>query len=1046
MMVAIIVILSSTHVIIAQTSLEDNPNVRLQLDRMFETLDKNRVPTGLLLDYAIDMVDLFEFSGELTDDNFVTVSVFEDILRTIRSSAVINVPFGNVTQIMNTFTNSISPSVINIGIAIYDFNYIKSNALDDNLLRYNSSTKKVYDVLRNGVWQNPYGQSKVVAFSPDVNFVQSSTVTYRFSPSFLFTNNQIHRVLFDAGDGLGYREIQANSSISVSYASDGDKELRLKVFTSDGQVWDTHSTMLVSDISLIAPSSFKSPNGSETFTCSHAGKTVSAEMTYYSCSSDGLIRKPFIYVEGFDPLEFASLSGIVYNKAGYTSHSSCYEKFHLKAEYDFIYIDWHNSTTDLRANAQLLRNIIFHINLMKKQSGSVERNIIFGHSMGGLIARYTLVDIEKDGIEHQVSTYISHDSPHLGANIPLGLLYFIPQFMSMMTGNPTIHDLIDEISNGLLSSGESAIYKVLHSVGVRQMLVNYVNAEGDIDNSIHESWVEELMTLGFPKGDEGNEIKNLAIVNGGQYDLYSNLVNNKYLLYADEYVKTKYLTDIIVSLLSLLLTPYRIAGLDLGTIGNAFMFPGSSSFDLDALVAPFISANAGKIISELKLTFTKKFLWLIPVKYNLFSSIKYAPSSGLFYDEFPGSFFEVNSLNIQQSDMTGWIDYSFMPELANSIMFIPTASALCIQSSNQLNSSDYKRNYYINPPIPGEETPFDSYYLHNKGKSHTHIDSLIYNWVNSHIKMSIQGPSAIISDTRYVLTNYEGDVQWSVSDDSIASIDNNGNLTIIGDGFVDIIAEYHRDGQLYRVSKNIMVNFPDLVIAKSFLTGVGYRFTACALNNAEQMKLDEMIELYDLEYEWTRLDWYGNRTTVRTKSNVYEFLPYVDVKTSISVRLVDSVGNKGTLYTIEYDQQCPYITNYRYVTVGTDGRVFFVGHNGGAGPYPILDFGVQYMCNIYNETDNINRFPYEYLKGHSCYISYSSGNGLEYFTGTPNGLYIWMFDLFESDLFLNKLDEEIEKALNGTAQYGDVVDLGLTICNSEKEPMQRLTFAIVHSD
>ncbi len=43
--------------------------------------------------------------------------------------------------------------------------------------------------------------------------------------------------------------------------------------------------------------------------------------------------------------------------------------------------------------------------------------------MGGVIARYALRKMEDAGMEHQVSLYISHDSPHLGANVPLGALY-----------------------------------------------------------------------------------------------------------------------------------------------------------------------------------------------------------------------------------------------------------------------------------------------------------------------------------------------------------------------------------------------------------------------------------------------------------------------------------------------------------------------------------------------------------------------------------------------------------------------------------------------
>lgn len=41
----------------AQT-VDENRDLRLQLDTMFSGVDKSKVPTQLLLDYAIDLVDL----------------------------------------------------------------------------------------------------------------------------------------------------------------------------------------------------------------------------------------------------------------------------------------------------------------------------------------------------------------------------------------------------------------------------------------------------------------------------------------------------------------------------------------------------------------------------------------------------------------------------------------------------------------------------------------------------------------------------------------------------------------------------------------------------------------------------------------------------------------------------------------------------------------------------------------------------------------------------------------------------------------------------
>ena len=40
--------------------------------------------------------------------------------------------------------------------------------------------------------------------------------------------------------------------------------------------------------------------------------------------------------------------------------------------------------------------------------------------MGGLVARYGLNYMESIGLDHETRLYVSFDSPHAGANVPIG--------------------------------------------------------------------------------------------------------------------------------------------------------------------------------------------------------------------------------------------------------------------------------------------------------------------------------------------------------------------------------------------------------------------------------------------------------------------------------------------------------------------------------------------------------------------------------------------------------------------------------------------------
>ena len=689
-----IVISGVTIVAHAQTSIGDNTLVRSALDKMFEELDKSKVPSGLLLDYGIDIVDLNIYNGEeLTDSNYVTPQIFEDIIYSLKSSAINQSIFSNIHTTLERFrTPQIINNNINMAFALYKYNFIKSNALEDGLILYNSTSEKVSDVFQNGTWVNPYDEAFTFASAPSSTICRLGEVKFQFSQNFKFNNHSFSIIQFDPGDGNGYRNISPTSSIRVNYQSSGYKEIKLRARLTSGKELVSHSKIYIlaaDDIPPTINSSYELPTGSFEKSLDYNGVNVSATVTYYSASHSNELIKPFIVVEGFDPLALYDILAADISSTetdanlGFTNHRNFYKVFsqesNLKDEYDLVFIDWNNSTEDIRANAELLKLIIQEINLLKERAGSTNKNIILGQSMGGLVARYALRTMENANINHEVKTFISHDSPHLGANVPLGLLYFIPQISSFMHGYETF---VDIISKGAATEFEQKLYSVLHSTAAKQMLVNYVNQEGVIDNSIHNSWQMELNQLGFPKGDFGQEIENLSIVNGRSFE--HNLIYNHHMFYFDGSAKSSigldFLTHIIASVLDDSMRSI-LNDLDFSILANTIEHLGSSKFNIHAEINPLSQVNAGSKIAELEATYTKKYLWIYPKTYNIFSSTKYAPHSGLFYDDYPGSKYSIaESLYHEQFEGSNFLgSYRLDIGYTNHIMFIPTASALAIK-------------------------------------------------------------------------------------------------------------------------------------------------------------------------------------------------------------------------------------------------------------------------------------------------------------------------------------------------------------------------------
>ena len=133
---------------------EDTPEVRNWLDNMFQHLDKSKIPHGLLRDYAFELADLDIYNGkELNDSNYVDRVAFENLLCTVRSSSVGAKPF-NAEEVLATQHSLSGRGKGIIGVVLYQYSYIREDALSSHLIRYEN--EQVFDNEVNGVWQNRY--------------------------------------------------------------------------------------------------------------------------------------------------------------------------------------------------------------------------------------------------------------------------------------------------------------------------------------------------------------------------------------------------------------------------------------------------------------------------------------------------------------------------------------------------------------------------------------------------------------------------------------------------------------------------------------------------------------------------------------------------------------------------------------------------------------------------------------------------------------------------------------------------------------------------
>lgn len=186
-------------------------------------------------------------------------------------------------------------------------------------------------------------------------------------------------------------------------------------------------------------------------TANHSGGWVHL---VYGGINRNYLTKPLIVAEGYDPSRIAPaiqsnysvrdfLRGLKttnpntgFNFSDALGNDSSPTSAYATSAYDLVFIDYNNGTDDIRRNAALFEQVVQYVNA-HKQGGTAtgQQNVVLGVSMGGLVARYGLAEMEKaqPGSTH-TRLLVTHDSPHRGANTPLGLQALTRQSASTFAG------------------------------------------------------------------------------------------------------------------------------------------------------------------------------------------------------------------------------------------------------------------------------------------------------------------------------------------------------------------------------------------------------------------------------------------------------------------------------------------------------------------------------------------------------------------------------------------------------------------------------------
>jgi len=840
-------------------------SLRKVLDKMFAHIDKNKVPTGLLRDYAEEYEDLDIFTGivPLTEHNAVDYVRFAYLLSTIKSADLI----GEVSKDIDVFfcqkksydeNNSIS-----LSLALYKYSQIKENALKDGLITYKND--QVYTTNKD-----PYKQGYLFACSSLVENTTESSIIISLPQSNLLTNMHLSKLEVNLGNG--FQEMGVNKKVKANLQQ-GRNEIIIKATLDNGQSLLSHMFITKLErkpdgLTRASEYRFLSNPLSDTIVINgddYRGISTTAKvMIIPSRLGNGKISKPFIFVEGFNP---QTSNNAKCGQGSLLSYYRDWSKFITDNGYDFVYVHWCTPEEYIQANAYTLVKIIETINNMSAQNS--EPSLLIGHSMGGLVARYALKTMENKNKPHHVGTYVSYDAPHLGANVPIGLLHGFYGIRKFLQEKNLIDKLIKKIptAKSYLEIGE----KLAYSTAAQQMLCNSIDAAGHLNNSLHVQWQEELRQLGFPNGDKGKNFQMLGIANSD----YSTSKVPSYYINLKANAGTKLTSDWISPLTGLVIG----IGLQDVIAGLLASLPGRTSADFQFECLP--GKSQGQRVNYFKLALEKDFLWTIPIKKSIFKYEGFN-SSPLLYDIYPSSKFDYKKMDIGDGETIPFLaDYWYSWGININIPFIPTSSALAYNGIS-LSPSSFTFN------IDNTRTAFgNNFYLETNDtyKQHMSFSQSAQNWILSHINQIVTGPIFGYSGAKYTLSGAKGTVVWSTSDASIGTINQNGILTVSKNGCVYVIGETNG----MKFSKLVYIGVPTYLLSSKHKPD-GFEIEAKCIDETYKANIDNinssLIFRWGVKFPNKDIRW------IDTNSPSV-FIPIEDKDAVVFLKIIDSNGKES---------------------------------------------------------------------------------------------------------------------------------------------------------
>lgn len=506
-------------------------DLETQVEEALSTLDYNEVSTGILYEKIPTYYPLHYNDGtyiadsiSVIEENFLIMYGMIDKAHTGISPMM---PVADFLDLSKTL--AADETNIHLSLLHYRYNRFKEYALDQNLITFQND--HFYDVVNRP--ESPYSENTLFAATTLRHETTEKEVSFLLESNHIFSNITPSpgnlEINFD--DGNGWTDLLVNHPINVVYPDTGLYRIKIRMQVSAGAPLVSQTLLLVKEnpLSSFDDSEGRGPDGYSNEPDSKVliGNITETpiyeddELLGYSTTHDGVevywwygecheeILKPLIIIEGFDPSNSISYDklfeeeyGLLVKDYDFPDNITLTDKL-FAAGYDIFFINYTDGGADIWENAVHVKEAIEWIN--EHKSAEAEENIVIGASMGGVMGKIVLRQMEQAGEDHDTRLYMSFDAPLKGANVPLGLQSFVTDLAQTKVFGIPLRNIKDELANG---------EKALTSPAAKQLLYYHVKACPNIncDASEYTSWHDEFYTNFEALGDL--DISHIAIANG----------------------------------------------------------------------------------------------------------------------------------------------------------------------------------------------------------------------------------------------------------------------------------------------------------------------------------------------------------------------------------------------------------------------------------------------------------------------------------------------------------------------------------------------------